>query len=255
MFLHKLTGFGLQEEDTGAGGGGGGGGMEDKDKKPDTGAQEIALLKQAVGLLAQGQKDSNDKLVELTGKLTEYLAPKKEEDDPIISSDPSKLFEGVDLTQLDNAGLANLVVQKATDIATKITEQKMKEVGSTFDGKLGELANTVHSKNAKEAMQAVAKDNPDFMEWGPEMRKVIGEHPSVSIQQAYVLARAENPHKVAEMTKKYAKAPEVKYFSFAPSGTRSDGGGKMSQQQAAEKAFDEVFGSAPQLLNSDTKLF
>lgn len=257
MFLHNFGGYHAPEDGDGSGNGGGtdaskGGDLSDnKDGKGDDLKATVGMLTQAVTLLGKGLEEIKANNGDL-GKAIEALKPKEPEAKPIT---PESLLDGVDLTEMDNAQLANLIITKATTLAEAKVKEAMAGYTKATDDKVNSLAETVHSKNAAEAIAAISKDNPDFFEWKPEIAAIFRQHPTLTIAEAFTLAKNSNPAKVAEMTKKYVKPTEKKIFSFAPGGVRSEGGGKMSQGAAAEAAFNAVFGQAEHLLNSDTKVF
>jgi hypothetical protein len=209
-------------------------------------AAELGVLKQAVGLLAQGFDELKNQGTKMQETLETLAKPKETTSAPIT---PDKMFEGVDLTQMDNSGLATLVLQKATELV----ESKLKEHGTVIDGKITSIHSNLAERDVKSQVADLSKEAPDLYEWRPEIQKILGEHTTLSIKDAYILAKSQDAKKSAEMIKKYATKPDVKHFSFAPSGTRSDGGGKMSQADAAAAAFDSVFGGNEHLLRSDTR--
>lgn len=233
----------------------GGEGGEGEGKGTPTPDPRVELLTQAVGLLAQQNEKFGTTLEAINATMTGLKPAPKGEEEPIPST-PDKMFEGLDLAQMDNAALAAMVIQKATDIATALVDKKMKDGTKGIEDRLGSLATTVHSKNAEDAFERAKTAHPDLLEWGPEMRKQIEQHPSISIAESYALARSADAKKAAEMDKKYAPKVEAKTFSLTPRGTQQvEGAGKMKRAEAALAAFDSIFGpSGNGLLNSDTKV-
>lgn len=211
--------------------------------------ENVSMLTQAVGLLGKGLEEIRASQSQIADHLKPPPPPAP---DPITPD--SLLKDAGDLSQMDNAQIANLILAKATEIA----EAKVKEVVSTstktIDDKVNSLAATVHSAHAREAADKLAAANPDFFEWTPEMRRIVADHPTISMQDAYTLAKSRDPEKVASMTKKYAKTPDATIISLAPGNKRLEGGGKMSPGDAALAAFDAVFAGTTGILNNDTKV-
>ncbi len=226
-----------EEEKDGTGTGGTGDG---KDEKPDLGeiSKTLSAVTQAVTMLASG----HDELKTTQGKIAEALEalkPKAPEEKPIT---PESLFEGIDLTGMDNAGLAKLVVEKAT----AIVEERLGKAGKETDSRINSIQEQIHNKDTAEAVKNLKDNNPDFFEWTAEMRQLIAQNPTLNVRQAYVIAKAEHPEKSAAMTKKYAKPLEAKRpVGLLPTSvSHSEGAGKMSKGEAALAAFDATFGAA-----------
>jgi hypothetical protein len=114
-----------------------------------------------------------------------------------------------------------------------------------------------------EAQVAKARqDHKDFDQFREEMQAVAKQHPDLTVEQLYTLARSNNPTKVAELeAADKAKAEELEKVEkekeaatqptfgglFPTSGmqTREPDNQKMSAKDAAVKAFDQVFESIP----------
>lgn len=235
-----------QEEDDLSGGGGG-----KKDEKPVApGAEEVKLLGQAVSFLAQGfeeVKKQGQSLAEGQAKLTALLETfqgTKEEKKAVVKD----IFEGVDLESMTDADKLKLAISRTEEIV----EARVAEALKANDKKISDLSDQFQQKNTKETIEKLAADNSDFFEWAPEIKALLGEQPNLTVKQAYVLVKNDNPKKVAEMTKKYAKpvSDTKKGFGLLPTSTRGDKGGKMTAQEAAEKAFDEVLGDIQNLVHN-----
>lgn len=222
------------EDDEGVGAGNAGDGAAG-DGKPDVG-QQMELLTKTVGLLAQGLQELQGNQSKFTEALegfskTNVQPPRAEEP----KADP---FDGADLDTMTNKDLVQLLLTKLSGAM----EEKIAKTAEHIDSKVSALAERFEGKNASEQIEKVAGKNDDFWEWASEIKLLLKDTPTLSVDRAYKLARAENPDKVEKLKSKYEKKVETKsnLFSLTPTSSRQSGTGKMSQRDAAEKAFNEV---------------
>lgn len=249
--MFKKPGTMLMEDDDLSGAGAPGNG--DKDKTTDSGSEELKLLGKAVGFLAQGFEELKKQTAgyaEGQAKLTALVETLgKPADRKEVQKD---IFDGVDLENMTDAEKLKYVMAKMNETI----EERVSEGLKQHDKKLTDLADAFNQKNSQEAVAAMVKDNADFFEWAPEMKALLSEQPNLTVRQAYVLVRAENPKKLAEMTKKYTKEEgeigkrRASYGLTPTSSSRGDAGGKMKPQEAAEKAFEDIMGPVLAAMNS-----
>lgn len=100
-------------------------------------------------------------------------------------------------------------------------------------------------------------DHSDFMEWKEEMRAIITDHPGLSADAIYKLARANDPTKAAEIDEKAKegkgeegeKARSERRRAFGglmpTSGVSLEKDGKKQPKEAASAAWEEVMGQVP----------
>lgn len=246
----------LEGEEGGKPGAGGTGSGDDgksgeEGAKPPDITQQVNLLTQAVGLLSQGHEGLKTTLESINTTLT-GLQPKK--DDP-----PRPSIDSI-IKDLDEEGLDDKTKQQRllSNIETLIAD-RVGEAVSKVTAQVDSLNATFQSSQAGAAVREMAGQNKDFFEWAPEMKALIAENPTLTVARAYALAKAENPTKLADMTKKYAPKTEGqrRTLSLMPSSTlRGEKPGKMSQKDAALDAFDRVMAQfeGNGLLGSDTQV-
>ncbi len=249
MLYNKVNRVLLDEADEGKGGSG------DADAAAKAAAeasrQQVEVLTQSVQLLAKGFEElrgNQTQLTEALAKLADTTPKKVEQAAEVMFGDD------VDIEQLSRKDLAKLIEVSIT----KGVDAKLAKIQEGIAGKVEDLAMRFESKNAGEAVEKVASNHPDFWEWSNEMKALLAENPSLSVNRAYTIVKAENPDKVEKLKSKYEKKTEKPrdFFSLLPTSGRgrADGSGKMTQEQAAEDAFDKIMGELGDVLTSDKKL-
>jgi hypothetical protein len=220
---------------------------------PNQHEQQIELLTKSVGLLAEGLQKMEGNQSEIIATLAKVTEQSKGE---VRQELEHKFGEGVDLEQLDRKDFAAFIMENTA----KALRSEMTKLLEGVESKVTNLATSFESKNANEQISKTAHDNPDFWEWSGEIKNLLKENPTLTVNRAYNLARSENKDKVKELDTKYAKPVAKKEQSFlgltptSSVGAR-DGTGKMSQREAAEKAFDKVMGELGDVLqNGDMKI-
>jgi len=205
-------------------------------KKLSDAVSGIALLvQQGQSQNAQTQKNFED----LVKKIGEPTEPKPKEPDPD------------DINDLDNVGLIKLVVG---------------EVGKVVDEKLGKVNESIHSTNQNvndSALQVEVKellvDNPDLMDWKPEMSALAKDNPNLSLTRLHKLARSEAPEKAEELDQKYAASDEKDDVDPGFLSLMSTGGGMsdldsdekpMTSEEAGEKAWEDTLEQFPALAST-----
>lgn len=229
----------MEEANDGTGGAGGGAGGGDDAKALQL--QQIELLTQSVGTLAKGLEElrsNQSTITEALAKLAEGTGQSKQEQKDLAED----LFgPDVDLEQLDRKSFAKLIQASVQQSISKELSTGQEKLAN----QINELASRFETKNASEQIGATAKDNPDFWEWSAEIKKVLTEHPNLSVTRAYNLVKAENPEKVAKLKDKYNKPAPKKdtFIGLTPTSGHLGAEGtnkKMSANDAANAAFDAV---------------
>ncbi len=250
--MSKLPSFVMKPDGDGEDNPGG----EGDDKNKGEPSAEVKLLTQTVAVLSQGLEEmqrSQASIADVLTKLQEGGGPSKGDKGQIEEED-ADLFKDVDVDSMSQAQLAKFLL----DNVGKVLEAKISKLSGRMDERIDGLAGEFQQKNASEQVQKLSEKNADFFEWAPEIKRLLQENPTLSVQRAYSLARSENPEKVATMAKKYkTEVKEVKgkpkTFGLTPTSSRStEGTGKMSAREAAEKALDEVLGEVDGLLSEES---
>ncbi len=210
----------------------------------------IEALTRTTSLLTEGLA----RMQEQQGQILESLKPKEEPKPVHKTVTKENLFEGIeDVDSMTPAQAAQHVLEKLTGQF----ENRMSELMGKTEERVQRIADDFYTKDSKEQIDRLASANKDFFEWTNEIRATMKSHPSLSPSQAFNLAKSENPKKVSEMAKKYPaelKETKTRGFGLTPTSSRTTGTGKMSANEAAEKAFDEIFGGTTGFITDDARV-
>lgn len=121
------------------------------------------------------------------------------------------------------------------------------------DSSLSDLKSNLHAKDVRTEVAGLMAANPDFKDWIPLMKTIADQSPGLSATRYLQLARLDNPKMVTEMAEKYPpesseKDKEGKAFEKQNFGGLMPGSGvakgetDMQPEDAAEKAFTDIFG-------------
>lgn len=154
----------------------------------------------------------------------------------------------VDLETLDRKEYMNHIMTQFTGLL----DQKLKP--------LGESINTVRTTTETKELAAEltkAKENiTDFEEWAKETAQIYRASGTVTIPEAYEIARRRNPDKAKEMDEKYKmgefdekkkseekeKNPDDVFGGLLPTSGVTVPSEGMSKEAAGEAAWNKVFG-------------
>lgn len=165
--------------------------------------------------------------------------------------------------ELDEMSQSQLVGHMFKSIRTML-DNFGKEVHTKIDG----LSTSLETKDFKSELEKVKGAHKDFDEWIPEIKAIMTDNPNLKIGQAYTLVRTDNPEKAKQMDDKYKVGLETdtdkgkdKAFgglmptSGGPSRELTDDGKPktLTQSQAGDKAWEEVFGENPALAGPDSE--
>jgi len=128
-------------------------------------------------------------------------------------------------------------------------------IASVIDKKLGTVKQSLQETEfetkkmqlAAELQQAV-KDYPDFKEWREELAQFVRKNPGYNIRDAYILVRHQNPEKAKKLDEKYYRKEEPRkknplYTPMKPSAGSKGTKRSLTLDEAAEEAFNEIFGN------------
>ena len=217
-------------------------------------AQQIELLTRSVGMLAEGLQKMEGNQGNIVAALAKITDMSKSEVRAQVAED---FGDDVDLEQLDRKSFAKFLMDNISKSFKSELESSMKSI----DARVTNLATSFESKNATEQIAKTAEHNADFWEWSAEIKQILSENPSLTVNRAYNLVKAENPDKVQTLQKKYTKEPAKKEPSFlgltptSSVSTRGSATGKQNARAAAESAFDKIMGDLGDVIqNGDIKL-
>jgi hypothetical protein len=134
-----------------------------------------------------------------------------------------------------------------------------KEVGKLLDSKLGEVDKKVTSTRTELAESRVAQrikefssEKKDFWEWADEIKGLAKAHPTLEVRDLYDLARKNDPEKAKTLDEKFNTAdtkPKAPFGGLTPTssmkGVSDNSDEKMSAQDAADKAWDDIMADIP----------
>lgn len=215
----------------------------------DKGADRVAQLEanlngvvEIVKTLATGQTSLQESITELSKSLASANAP-KELDEPTLDDNDLETMSRRDLIAHIQSQTEKRIKESLNPLTTQITG---------VSSKLDEAITSVTVKD----FQAT---HPDLMEWKSEIGSILREGRATKIEDAYSLARGDNPEKAKTVDQKFAPRTtkaEVVSLGFRGFPGNTGKNTRMTAQQAAEQAWEAATASMPgidQFLTSDQK--
>ncbi len=136
------------------------------------------------------------------------------------------------------------------DHMTDVVLGKVKALVEPLSKGISNISKGSQEDRIRTQITELSRKHSDFDEWGAEMRTVLEGNPGLSnnIEDVFMLARARNPDKVAEIDKKNKAKDESNQqsnFGGLPSGGSSGEAVKtdMNSKEAALAAWDETMGN------------
>lgn len=221
----------------------------DKDVRVHQLETQLSGVVEIVKTLASGQTNLQESLKSLQETLS--TANKHEDPEP-EDVDP----DDVELETLSRKDLLKLI-EKNVD---KKMQANLNPLKNSIEGVGSKLDEAISSVTVKEFQ----KENPDLMEWKNEIAGIFKGGRATNVNDAYRLARLDDPDKAAAIDKKYAPAVEKSkdidavhvFKGFPPnSGTATTKNTRMTTKQSADAAWEEATAAMPgitQFLNSDS---
>lgn len=207
--------------------------------------QAIQFLAQHMDGLTKTQQAKFDELENRLQNMTQPAA--KEPEEPTLPDDAD--LEGMSRKEF---------AQHLTTLFGKKLDKALGNLGKTVES-VDERARK--SEIEREIERTAGKHN-DFYEWADEMRTIHKQNPTMSVEDAYTLARAKNPQKAARLdaaltkpTGKDPKKPEAgkekgkepgkakdapSYGGMAPGGSTTAPSSNMTFSSAAEDAWEKT---------------
>lgn len=197
---------------------------------------QFKQLVESVGVLAQGLKSTQQSISDLNDRT---VVPGKDDE----ATPPTSEEDLDDMSRTDYANhIGNTIMGKVGEQLEKISEQ-ITGVNTKVDR--SDIINTV---------KQLSKDNVEFDDLKPETAAVAKRIPGISIEDAFTLAKAENPEKVKELEEKFqaesgdTEEKKAMFGGLTPTSGQSAKGINMSKQEAGNSAWDETMGA----LNMET---
>ncbi len=133
---------------------------------------------------------------------------------------------------------------------TDVVLGKVKALVEPLSKGISSISKGSQEDRIRTQISELSRKHPDFDEWAGEMRSVLEGNPSLSnnIEDVFMLAKARNPDKVAEIDKKNkAKdgGDQQSNFGGLPSGGSSGEAERtnMDSKEAALSAWDKTMGN------------
>lgn len=199
----------------------------------------------------QGQQLLTESLATLTSRLNDSLeldnSRRRSSDD-----DDGKLPTDVDFETMSRKELVDFIVKGVGGAVDKKMEGLHKGLKEEID--------TTRSETNRERLQrevdAMRKEHKDFDDWKEEMLLLVKKNPMLTAKEAYILSRSGDNKKAKELDEKYAKLAKEEaekngegsgkakgFGGMRPgSGERRTNKTDMTANEAAEAAWDDVFG-------------
>lgn len=149
--------------------------------------------------------------------------------------------------QRQRAEAAQRGPQKDLDLMTnkELAMVILTEVESRMGRPLLQMVSTLAVKDEKRDLEKYCEKNGEnFEEYEEEIFKIATEKPTLSLMEAYKLAKSGRAPKAKEEPKKEEKGPKV--GGEKPSSGKFEAGGKMSLEEASKKAFADLKDQFPE---------
>lgn len=162
----------------------------------------------------------------------------------------SKPSSDVNLETLDRSGFLNVILER---------------VGSIIEEKITPIHEDVTQEKDRRSQESLAKQvkdaekaHRDFWDWKEEMGEIAKRSPGLNVEEIYQLARIEHKDKAVEMDDKYKtdeerekekqkaeskNKPKEVFGGLTPTSGKTAEVDNMTMDEAANKAYDEVFGA------------
>lgn len=165
---------------------------------------------------------------------------RNEDDDEEADQDP-RVNKAEDIDSMSNSELLTLI----SGMMDKAVQKHLKPVAARV-----ELSEEERERAAvREELKEAAAQYEDFGEWLAPIKERLSKNPNLSVDEAYRLARSDNPDKAKEIDEKTANKANANedegelFGGLLPtSGVFSDNE-SMDSEKAAEVAWERTFGN------------
>lgn len=201
--------------------------------------EEFNEVIKAIQGLATGMKDLNTTLVVVQGQQVDGLNEVKNQTDAAkkaalaaAKADKEKKdapASGDDLDGMSGSQLAGYMLDQMKVLLTPVSDRISQEADSTEAGK------------ARASLEAAVKKYPDFIDFKNEIQLELKGNPYLTPEQAYLLAKNNNPEKVEALETKTQERKEADDKKTAETKEAED---KVKMKETADKVTGELFGDA-----------
>lgn len=216
-------------------------------------AEQVKTITGAVGELAKGHKavvEGMNKQQEFLKNLSQLRPEDKNKPEDDDTDDDFKLSE---LESLSRADFMKMIV--------KTIEKGVNEKVKGVSGDVEKVRTALSNVYAKSEIDKAKGRFPDWEEWQDELTSITQRNPGLTLDDAYLLARGNNPQKAKEIDEKAKKAEDERLAAekrqreedeintpkefgglLPTSGKASDDESIKDINDAADAAWTEVFG-------------
>ena len=165
------------------------------------------------------------------GNITNMATPPEKQQ--LKSPEPrSEAFNDIDVEMLDNKGLVNYIDNRLQEQLRPVTEG-IQSLNNTSARSEGEGQVTKLRGDSTAHFDAFVNEVRDIME---------SKGGAISVEEALILAKAQDPDKVARLNEESApaKEPESPFVGLLPTSGQSSRNNRMDGKEAASAAWEEL---------------
>lgn len=199
---------------------------EEERKKVMT--ETLTTLSTAVGAMTEGMKGLGERI----GNIEEGIKP--------VEKETEKTYDN--LEALSRKDFLDVIVDKVGGV--------IKDGIDPIDEKVKTMSDDRRNSATFQQIEKAKGKYKDFEDWKPELvAKIQSTKGAVSIDEAYVLVRAENSDKRKELDEKYKGDEDVKkdegpkFGGLTPTSGKTIPSEELEGTDAAELAWDKVMGA------------
>lgn len=206
----------------------------------------------AIEKLNEGQALLFKNMEKLAERSAEPAMPQKQ------PSNPEPSFKEATAAELESMSRQELLAYQDRRLEAML-KKHLEPVSKAND----ETREMTQKAAVQAAIKEAAQAHPDFMQWSQEIQAIAKRVPGITPEDAYQLARSQNPEKAQEIDEKLAgddagdednqnnkgngdggdKKPP--YSGSPPSGGEAEFATNLSRDDAASKAWEETMAALP----------
>lgn len=220
--------------------------MADEDQQQQQDGQQGAEQGAESG---SAPRPSDDQIIgairELAGMVTNTQKQQQELQDKLENSLKQAGDNGSGQQQEEDLDLSNIPDLESMDrkqFADFLTGHMTKKVKSLIEGvnkQVGEVAETAKKTAVETQIEKAAGKFNDFYDWSNEMRDTHKRNPTLTVEEAYKLARANNPEKAARLDAHYKAASDSGGKNSGDDKSSQGGGGEQSSGSGSDDSSGE----------------
>jgi len=162
---------------------------------------------------------------------------------------PPTAPEAPDLDEMDRGQFAQFIIEST---AKTVKESLIDPLRAQF----GESENRSERRHIETDIDTTSSKYNDFWDWKDEVSKTLSDHPDLSVDDAYHLARGKNPDKLSAIEAKAQEAKDVEdtkerqakeeeFGGLLPTSGLASRNEGMESEDAANAAYTELIEGTP----------